>query len=338
MDKLEQLLATLEADLQRAFREAIADIVDNAILKEVIEALDRRDIEGAFRALGITPPVFNPLHQTLQSIVQQTGAIFSNMVPKYLTGADGIKTMFRFNVRDRRAEDWIRNKSSSLINGIEHDIRSSVQNTLQDGLGAGRNPRSVALDIVGRINPETGKREGGAVGLGQLEENWSRSARQKLLSLDPSYLELGLRDKRFDKLVQQSIEKGVPLPLATVDKLIDRYRSNALKYRGEKIARTEAHEAMMFSEWLSTKQALEAGNLPDDAAEKVWDARNDNKTRHSHAQMDGQRVQIGTPFISPVTGAKMMYPGDRSLGAGADDLIACRCRVIYKVDYFRGVK
>lgn len=337
MDQLDKLLAGLEVEIQRAFREAIADVVDNVILKEVIEALQRRDVDAAFRALGVTPPVFNPIVSALRSALQQTGSLLMLQLPRYLVGSDGVKTMFRFNIRDERAENWLRQKSSGLITNIENDMRTTVRNTLQEGLAAGRNPRTVALDIVGRIDPKTGKREGGVIGLGEREEAWSRSARRKLLALDETYFDMGLRDKRFDGIVRKAIDTGKPLSTADVDKLVDRYRARALKLRGDTIGRTEAHEAMMYGEWLSNKQAVEAGNLREDAIQKVWDARNDDRTRHSHAEMDGQRVGINEPFVSPVTGAKFMFPGDRSLGAGGGEVIACRCRVRYDIDFLKGV-
>jgi hypothetical protein len=48
--------------------------------------------------------------------------------------------------------------------------------------------------------------------------------------------------------------------------------------------------------------------------------------------MEGQAVGLDEPFISP-TGAKMMHPGDTSLGAGGDEVIMCRCRARLKVDW-----
>lgn len=56
---------------------------------------------------------------------------------------------------------------------------------------------------------------------------------------------------------------------------------------------------------------------------KRWIAAKDNRTRHSHAMLDGVTVDIDKPFISEL-GSKMMFPGDRA-GAKAADLYNCRC-------------
>ena len=226
---LEQLLAQLEPEIARAFRAAIADITDNAILQQVIDAIERNDVEGAFRALGFNPATFNPFAAALREAFQVGAIAALGSFPKYVAGADGIKTMVRFNMRDPRAEEWLRDEAGTLITAIEQDTRNAVRNTMQAGMREGRNPRKVALDIVGRYNRSTGHREGGVVGLGEREETWSQSARTRLLTLDERYFELGLRDKRFDSTVRAAIEAQKPLPADVVDKLVDRYRANALR-------------------------------------------------------------------------------------------------------------
>ena len=67
------------------------------------------------------------------------------------------------------------------------------------------------------------------------------------------------------------------------------------------------------------------------AAEKLgiqikrrWMCTKDSRTRFSHGMADGQTV-VGTkaPFI--VGGYKMMFPGDKSLGAPGHEIYNCRC-------------
>lgn len=334
---LEQLLDKLAPDVAASFRAAIADITDRTILQQVIDAIERNDVEGAFRALGFSPASFNGFAGSLQSAFEAGAMGMLATFPKYVAGADGIKAAIRFNVRDPRAEQWLRDEAGSLITNIEQDVRNGVRNTMQAGMAEGRNPRKVALDIVGRINPTTGKREGGVVGLGEREETWSRNARQRLLTLDEGYFELALRDQRFDSTVRAAIDAGKPLPVDTVDKLVDRYRVNALRHRGETIGRTEALAALNRSEWLATKQAVEQGHLRADAVTRVWDSAADRRVRPTHKALDGQSVGIDEPFVSPLTGARMMHPGDTSLNAPGREVIGCRCRVRTVVDWFAGV-
>lgn len=333
MDKFEQLLAQLAPEIARAFREAIQTVVDDAVLKDVIRYLEVNDVDGAFRVLGVTEPVYNPLIASLQQVFMQGGQAGMLMMPRRVDDAEGISTVLRFNIRDQRAEQWLAQESSTLVTNITADVRTAVQSTLQAGLSEGRNPRSIALDIVGRIDPATGKRSGGVIGLGDREQMWARNARNRLLTLDESYFTLKLRDKRFDGTVQRAIEQGQMLPISTVDKLMDRYRDNALRYRGEQIGRSEALAALNRSERLSVQQALETSGLPKSAATKIWEDSGLPNTRHSHKELDGQEVGIDEPFVSPVTGALMMQPGDTSLGAPAEETVGCRCHVRYKINF-----
>jgi len=54
--------------------------------------------------------------------------------------------------------------------------------------------------------------------------------------------------------------------------------------------------------------------------------------------MDGQRVGIEEAFVSPVTGARLLHPGDTTLGATGKDVIACRCRIRYDIRWGAGLK
>ena len=71
------------------------------------------------------------------------------------------------------------------------------------------------------------------------------------------------------------------------------------------------------------------------AAEKMgikmkreWLATLDNRTRHAHAILDGQRVAVNEPF--QVDGHKIMFPGDPT--AEAYLIYNCRCTLIAAVD------
>ena len=71
------------------------------------------------------------------------------------------------------------------------------------------------------------------------------------------------------------------------------------------------------------------------AAEKMgiklkreWVATLDNRTRHAHAMLDGQKADIDKPF--EVDGYKIMFPGDRS--APGYLVYNCRCTLVAAVN------
>lgn len=60
---------------------------------------------------------------------------------------------------------------------------------------------------------------------------------------------------------------------------------------------------------------------------KTWLTMRDRRVRHTHAEVDGRTIDITEPFA--VGSSLMMMPKDDSLGAGADEIVNCRCSVKY---------
>ena len=71
--------------------------------------------------------------------------------------------------------------------------------------------------------------------------------------------------------------------------------------------------------------------------EKTWLAANNERTRLSHSLMNGQTVDHDVKFVSPVTGVKLMFPGDWNAEGGdvGSEIYNCRCTLITK---FKGFK
>lgn len=330
--QLDALIDTFVPDLRSAFYAAIADITDSVIINQLIAAIEAGDVERAFRMLGFSDAAMRPLTAAIERAFELGGITAGRTFPKWLATPSG-KAVFRFDVRNARAEAWLRDKSSTLVGQITESARKNVQVALTVGMERGDNPRRVALDIVGRINKATGKREGGSIGLSANQELWVQSARTKLENLDARYLEMELRDKRFDRTVEAAIRDGKPLDRDTVDKLVGRYRDAALKWRGDNIARTEAMQALNASEYEATKQAVDMGAVKQEHVQREWDDAGDGRVRPSHRKLNGQRVGLDEPFVSPLTNARMMHPGDTSLGAPTGEVAMCRCRVRSVIDW-----
>lgn len=329
--KLEALVDLFTPQIRDAFLGAIQNVVDNAIITDMVKAIEEGDIEKAFRAVGFSDAAMRPITAAIERAFEQGGILAGATFPKYLNTTSG-RAVFRFDVRNSRAEAWLRDKSSTLVTRLTEEARENVRNLLTDGMQVGRNPRASALDIVGRVDPSSGKRVGGIIGLTRNQERWVANTRRDLQNLDENYFNRVLRDKRFDRTVEKAIKNGKPLPADTIEKLVTRYKDNALKYRAEVIARTESIHALNQSEYEAHKQAIDLGATRANAVKRIWDSAGDSRVRWSHRRLDGQSVGIDEPFISP-SGARMMYPGDTSLGAPGDETIMCRCRVRLKVDW-----
>lgn len=328
---LDALIELFVPEIRTAFLAAMQDVVNKAIVGEMIDAIKRGDVVAAFRALGFSEAAMRPITAAIERAFEQGGVMTGETFPRYLNTPSG-RAVFRFDVRDSRAEAWLRDKSSTLVTRLNDEALLNVRNILTEGMNAGRNPRSVALDIIGRIDPVSQRRVGGIIGLTNQQERWVSNTRRDLQDLNENYFNRALRDKRFDRIVQKAINDGKRLDSATVEKLVTRYKDNALRYRGETIARTEAIQALNRSEWEAHKQAVALGAMREQDVKRVWDSAGDSRVRWSHKRLDGQSVGLDEPFISP-SGARMMFPGDTSLGASGDETIMCRCRVRLKVDW-----
>ena len=69
--------------------------------------------------------------------------------------------------------------------------------------------------------------------------------------------------------------------------------------------------------------------------EKTWMAAHDERTRSTHAEMDGQTVAYDAMFVSP-SGAELEFPADWR--APAAEVYNCRCTMITKFKGFMSLK
>lgn len=324
-------MTELERGIRDAFLEVVNMIITDTTIRELTEAIERGNPEAVFQALGIQEAVWAPLEDALRDAYMAAGVAFGATFPPVLPSPTG-SLVFRFHMRNPYVEKWLAERSGTLIQAITQDIRDNVREVLRSGAERGINPRRVALDIVGRLDRAKGKRTGGIVGLTSNMQRWADSARRRLQQLDPAYLGMELRDKRFDKLVRRAIDTGTALKAEEIDRLVTRYIDNALRFRGENIARTEVAAAQSAAEQEAIRQVVAKGVIPASAATKVWDATMDGKERPSHGAMDGQTVQYDQPFITPA-GHRLMHPGDTSLDAPTSEVAGCRCRVRPKINW-----
>lgn len=337
---LDNLIAMMIPEVRSVFLNVMQGIVDDAFIDEMIAAIEAGDQNALFNAVGFTPAALNPILDAIEKVYEKAGQMTGDGFPARIRTPTGSMT-FRFDMRNPAVEQQLKEFSSGFVTRLTDEARENVRSVLEQGMMAGANPRTTALDIVGRIDPTTKQRVGGVIGLTNAQEGWVASGRRYLVNLDPKYFTMTLRDQRFDGIVQRAIDSGTPLPAETIEKLLTAYKNRALKYRGDQVAITETTQAFNRAEYQAHKQAITEGALTPDAITKHWDSLGDTHVRHTHAAMDKKYSEVGIaidePFVSP-SGAKLLYPGDQSLGAPAREIVGCRCRQKYRVDWFAGVE
>lgn len=336
--KIEKIVDSLEPAIRRAFLAAVEDIKSEAQLRVVVGHLEAGNIELALDALNLRAEFFAPLDDALRAAYMQGGMEALGLLPA-LASPFGGRAVIRFDGRNERAENYLRDHSSKLVQEIVEDQRQGVREALTEGMEAGQNPRQVALSIVGRQNRLTGRREGGIVGLHSQQMRWVRNMRAELTDPDAmaNYLTRKKRDKRFDHIVKKAMAEGKPVSQADIDKLARRYEDRLLKYRGDVIARTEAISSFANAQWEGLEQQVESGVLDRRDIQIVWLAADDSRTRDSHNALDDQRRTFGDYFVSPVTGVRLRFPhDDKAIGTMrnvASETIQCRCSFMPRIAY-----
>ena len=330
--EIERLTATWEPRMRAAFLEAIASIttpIDIVLLTRLIQA---GDVAGALAAVGVEAANFSTLALTQTSLFHDGGMALARAATR---SAGRAVFQLLFNVRNPRAEEWIRTRSSTLIQEIVEDQRVAIRNALEAGLAAGENPRTTALDLVGRINPRTKQREGGVIGLHSRQEEWLRNYRADLASSEPAalrrLLERGLRDKRFDATVLKAIRDGTGIPPELQVKMATQYANKALKYRADLISRTETIRSLGQAQTEMWQQQIDGGKVDADLLLRFWQTAGDERVRHTHRLIPGMNKdgrKWGEAFDTP-SGPSMHAPHDTDP--------QCRCHEKVKVDFLAQV-
>lgn len=318
-----ELAAKFGPEVANAYLAAVLDLTKQVELQKLLLALERRDLQAALDALHIDRAAFQPLEAKLtEAFVSGGQAAVASMPVSVSIG-------FRFDPGNQRAAAILRAMAGKLITGLVETERQQARDFLADGMTRGAGPRSVGLDLVGRISRATGNREGGLIGLSAPQRAYVQAARIELASADPkllnNYLDRKRRDRNYDAAVRKALREGKAIPADKARFMVTRYTARLVQLRGEVIARTEGLPAIRAAKHEAYQQLVDEGRVAEADIERGWHTAGDRRVRDTHEGMRGQTVRgLSLPFQSP-SGALLMFPGDTSLGAGTDEIVACRC-------------
>jgi hypothetical protein len=333
------LLARYGRLVADAFMKAVDELRSGVEFQRLQAAIEQRNIDAALEALHIDPAAYNEMLDRIRDAHTAGGQSAADTFPK--RKPDGTALVMRFDGRNPRAEAWLSGHSSDLVTRIVSDQRAAVRASLTASMERGDNPRRAALDIVGRVNRVTGKRDGGVLGLSAPQEQFVRSARDELASADPTglrhYLTRKRRDRRFDRTITKAIREGVAPPKEIAAKALTAYERRLLQLRGETIGRVETMTALQTSKREAFQQAIDSGKVNESDVRKAWRSAGDGRVRDTHIMLNGESVGFNQPFQSP-SGALMLHPMDTSFGAGPEEIINCRCDCEYRIDFLANLR
>lgn len=321
---IESLTATWEPRMRAAFLQAVASITTTVDIVALTHLIEAGDVLGAMAAVGADTAHFSALALTQTSMFNEGGMALARATSR-------ATFQLLFDVRATRAEQWIKQRSSTLIQDITADQRTTIRNHLEAGLQAGTNPRTVALDLVGRVDPRTKQRVGGVIGLHSTQEEWLRTYSADLASSEPArfkaLLQRGLRDNRFDATVLKAIRDGTAIPPELQAKMRVAYSNNALKWRADNIARNETVKSLSAAKTEMWQQNIDRGKIDAKLITRFPVTAGDERVRHTHREVPAMNKDgrgWGEPFETPF-GPQMHAPYESEVG--------CRCYENIRVDF-----
>lgn len=310
----ESLVERFGTGIADAFLQAVQNHAASVSITALTDAIERGDIRALEMLLRFDQGALFPL----------TEAIRTAYVGGGLSAATALGARFAFDGRNYRAEAWLRDNGGALIEGIQADTLQMVRQVMDNRLVTGESGEKTARAIVGTFNRATGRREGGFLGLNSQQTDWVINARADLANLDERYFTRTMRDRRYDNLVRKAIDDGKPLAQADIDKITGRYKDRLLKYRGDTIARTEAHKATSAGTYEGMRQAQEQGlNI---TIRWIHGFSKEPRLGHLSAAQAPSRP-LGQPF--QLENGTALYPHDPALPAS--EVVGCKCSAYFRV-------
>ena len=129
--------------------------------------------------------------------------------------------------------------------------------------------------------------------------------------------------RKLQSIVTQSVLQGESIP--NIAKRLTREMGEMSKNAAIRNARTMTTAAEAAGRIDAYKEAEDMGIK----VRQMWVATLDDRTRHEHAMLDGQVVDVGTPF--EVDGIEIMFPGDPACDEPSM-IYNCRCTVVPVVE------
>lgn len=310
--RIEELLSRSEAKVRRTFARFLQDARSPAIIRRVREALEGG---GVAAGLDIIEEASRPVGEVISELLEAAGDAEARALRRIVGSS---REVLSFDPASPRAAAIIRRSRLEFVAEFSRQQRLVTRAALSEALQTGAGPVEVARAIRDSI------------GLTEAQRQAVLSYRRLLEAGDAAALERDLRDRRFDGSVLRAARGDEPLTEAMIKRMVDRYRARYLQYRAETIARTESVRALGQARQESLQQVVEGADIPKSWITRVWRSTRDKRVRDTHMAMDGQERGLDAPFQSP-SGARLMVPGDGSLGAPAEEIINCRCVVLVRV-------
>lgn len=311
--RIEAVVDRQDRRFQRAFRQAIQIIKDSWTLDALADLLEQGRFEEAVATLDAAAALMGNTYGAVLVDSAQDAA-------RFLSGA--LTVTVAFDGSNVRAVQAIQANRLRWIREFTAEQRTVLRQALASGIEQGLNPRDQARlfrDSVGL----TARQERAVANYRRLLTTARADNLPSLQAIDRE-----LRDGRSDKSIRRAIRDGTPLPAGQVDRMVDRYRNNYIRYRAEVIGRTEALRSAHQGNEEMYQQAIDDGQIEPQKLVRRWVTASDERVRSSHSSLNGVKKPLGESWQG--FNGELRYPGDPD--APASETVQCRCAISTRID------
>lgn len=309
-ERIQQQLEEYYRFIKEQFSLFLDSINNPDVLREVREHLEAGQPEEALRIVD------SYVVRLANQVISQIPGLGASDVEALADQLKGGGASVSFNPASPAVIDAMTRNRMQFIVQFTQDQRQAVNQALTQALREGAGTREQMRAFKDSI------------GLTSYQQRMVDNYRRLLETNSRQALDRALRDRRYDRGLENAIEAGEVLPQDRIDLMVDRYRDRLLQLRGETIARTESQRVAEEVRHISTMQVAEQAGIPHAWIIKQWMSTRDARVRDTHRAMDGQARMLDDPFESP-SGATLMHPGDST--APPEEVINCRCTVQHHI-------
>lgn len=317
-------IVTFETKQERliigAFNTFVEECQSDDVVNNFREAYSKSRM---VHALAVTDEAVEDFSHILETVYKNAGKFETSWLYEELDINQEVKKIdvdpsvnLSFDPGAADAARDMRNSLLQFIREITEAQRKAIRLVLAQALEQGLSPIEAARLFRSKI------------GLTQFQMGAVDKYRSLLQNGSSEALSRTLRDRRFDGAVGRAIDQGVQLSTTQIERMVGRYQERMLAMRAETIARTEMLSTVNAARHTATIQMANKVDLEMGRIQRTWRCVMDGRARDTHTVMNRQVRGIDEHFVSP-SGAKLMFPGDRS--APAAETINCRCVLQTKI-------
>ena len=284
---INQRIARLSPDMQRAYLRAIAILRESLTLAEIVRRIESGSV--IFDAHTIERALL-PYRDQLRTTVADGFTLSLRDLPAVVRNAVPALT---FDYLNPRVVTAIRALESSALATLTAEVQATVRETVERGLTQGKPPVAIARGLRT------------VIGLAPNQATYIDNLVAELRALDPKALKRELLGKRHKAMIEKAIKTGKPFTDAQVETITSAYQKQWTAHNAFTNTRQATLDSYRTANRESFASAIERGLIPADRAKRRWVHWDGyvpaSRGRPEHIALHGETVRWDRPYSNGQT-------------------------------------